>query len=132
MLVLLERPAEILLHAIAIRGEPLVVALAAGATDQEVGPDAGPVAGVFFDVIFAQQAIHEIDSPIAALVAQETLQLVEPRNPADDVEIDPAAPVAVARHLGRSEMMVGPTLPHRLVDDLDLRRQGRGLTGCRL
>ena len=120
--VALQGPAERLLQALAVHQRPWVGA--AGAADENIGPQRGPIAGVLLDVLVAQQSG---DEPLLAVVGrfvQVAFQLRDRGHAAQHVEVSAAAPLFVGGR-GRGFEPVGlPMVADVPVDQRNLREGG--------
>ena len=99
----------------------LVVVLAAaegaGARQQPVAPQVGPVARV---VLAGQQPLDQHRPPLAGGVLEERLDLLGRGDAADDIEAGPADELVVVGVAGGDDLLGFPLLVELVVDELDL------------
>ena len=91
--------------------------------DEQIGPDRRPIPHVLVAVLVARAADRPAARACRCFRSREILaHFRDRRHPADQVEIHPPAPLAVARRLGRSQIVILPRLGNGVVDQ---RTSGR-------
>ena len=98
-LVVQEALPQVLLHPLAIDQRPAIIP--PGATDEQDGPDGGPVVGVLFDILVGfQQLVDELGLFVRGSVIDKRQGFLGRGNSAQYVQKDAADPLPVGR-LGR-------------------------------
>ena len=114
--ILGERTAQPLPHA-----TPVDVVVFHAPTDEHGRPDISPIAGILVNGVIAEKPADEVGPLDRGTVGHEVFELPDRRDPADDIEMDPAAPFLIGRRFRRLELGVGPAGRHLLIDELHLR-----------
>src|SRR5882672_8342779 len=111
--------AEIFLHSLATdQGPTLQTAITA---NENIGPNGCPIPGVFFSVsVVLEKFMNEPDLPIRLFLRQEITQLLDRRNAAQNIQIQPATPFAIRRRGRGAQLVVVPNTANLFVDSLHL------------
>ena len=131
-LVVQEALPQVLLHPLAIDQRSGVVS--AGATDEQDGPDGGPVVGVLFDILVGfQQLVDELGLFVRGSVIDKRQSFLGRGNSAQHVQKDAADPLPVGRLGRRAQFSILPALADVLVDvgDNPLVFTGKSVQVCR-
>ena len=94
--------------------DPIVVT---AATDQQGGPNVGPIAGVFLAELFPEKPVDKPSLLGGRRIGQKGLQFVHRGHAADNVQMDPSTPFTIRRARCGLQFDVGPTGRHLLIDE---------------